>query len=98
MALSGWLQLLLFIGILAALTKPMGLYLEKVLDARGRTRLELPLGWLERFCYRLFAIDPLEEQGWKDYGVALLLFTVVTVLLSYGIMRLQGILPLNPQG
>jgi potassium-transporting ATPase potassium-binding subunit len=97
MTLSGWLQLLLFIGILATLTKPMGLYLEQVLDARGRTRLELPLGWLERFCYRLFTIDPHAEQSWKDYGVALLLFTVVTVLLSYGIMRLQGILPLNPQ-
>ncbi len=97
MSWSGWLELALFLGILAALTKPMGAYLVRVLDPQARTGLEIGLGWLERLCYRCFRIDHHEEQTWKQYGMAMLVFAIVTTLLSYAIMRLQGHLPLNPQ-
>ncbi len=96
MTWSGWLQLALFLGILVALTKPMGLYLMQVLDPAKKTFLEPVLGWFERLSYRLFRIDPLQEQTWKQYGIALLVFSAITTLLTYGIARLQLHLPLNP--
>ena len=97
MTTSGWLQLAVFLGVLLLLTKPLGRYLVQVLDPLGRTRLEPALRPLERLCYRLFGIDPLREQTWKEYGFALLVFSAVTALTTYGVMRLQDHLPLNPQ-
>ena len=95
---SGWLQLALFSLILLAVTKPMGLYLVRVLDANGRTWLDPVLKPVERLIYRLAGIDPASEQDWKGYAVSVLIFSVVTMLLTYVILRLQGVLPLNPQG
>src|SRR5580700_6518618 len=97
MTASGWLQLALYVLVLLLLTKPLGLYLVQVLDSKGRTRLEPVLGWFERLCYRLFGIDPHKEQTWRQYGVAMLVFTLVTVLATYGILRLQNHLWMNPQ-
>jgi len=95
---SGWTQLILFSVILLALTKPMGLYLVRVLDAEGRTFLDPALKPVERLIYRLAGIDPGREQDWKGYAVSVLIFSLVTMLLSYLILRLQYFLPLNPQG
>jgi K+-transporting ATPase ATPase A chain len=95
---SGWIQLILFSVILLALTKPMGLYLVRVLDAEGRTFLDPALKPVERLIYRLAGIDPTREQDWKGYAVSVLIFSLVTMLLTYLILRLQGVLPLNPQG
>ncbi|MFI5330293.1 MAG: potassium-transporting ATPase subunit KdpA [Desulfobaccales bacterium] len=95
---NGWAQLILFSVILLALTKPMGLYLVRVLDANGRTFLDPVLKPVERLIYRLTGIDPAKEQGWKGYAVSVLIFSLVTMLLTYLILRLQGVLPLNPQG
>src|SRR5208337_2912666 len=95
---SGWTQLILFSVILLALTKPMGLYLVRVLDAEGRTFLDPALKPVERLIYRLAGIDPSREQDWKGYAVSVLIFSLVTMLLAYLILRLQGVLPLNPQG
>ena len=95
---SGWTQLILFSVILLALTKPMGLYLVRVLDAEGRTFLDPALKPVERLIYRLAGIDPTREQDWKGYAVSVLIFSLVTMLLTYLILRLQGVLPLNPQG
>ena len=95
---SGWTQLILFGVILLALTKPMGLYLVRVLDAEGRTFLDPALKPVERLIYRLAGIDPTREQDWKGYAVSVLIFSLVTMLLTYLILRLQGVLPLNPQG
>jgi len=95
---SGWTQLILFSVILLALTKPMGLYLVQVLDANGRTFLDPLLKPVERLTYRLAGIDPTKEQDWKGYAVSVLIFSLVTMLLTYFILRLQYFLPLNPQG
>ena len=97
MTLSGWLQLLIFIGVLLLTTRPLGVYLVSVLDPRGKTIFDRVLGPIERFCYRFGGVDPLHEQSWKAYGVAALIFTGVTTVLTYVIMRVQDHLPLNPQ-
>src|SRR5690349_16320625 len=98
MQTSGWLQLALYVVALAAITKPMGLYLMRVLDANARTWLDPMLRPLERVTYRLMGVDPGKEHNWKQYTLAMLLFSMVSCLFTYGILRLQHLLPLNPQG
>jgi K+-transporting ATPase ATPase A chain len=94
---SGWLQLAIFVLALAAITKPLGLYLTQVLDANGRTWFDRVLGPLERLTYRLMGIDPRREHNWRQYTLAMLLFSLVSCLFTYAILRLQHLLPLNPQ-
>ncbi len=95
---SGWLQLALYVVALGVITKPMGLYLLQVLDANGRTWFDPVLGPLERLTYRLMGVDSSKEQDWKQYTLAMLLFSLVSLLFTYAILRLQHLLPLNPQG
>jgi K+-transporting ATPase ATPase A chain len=95
---SGWIQLAVYIVALVLITKPMGLYLMQVLDANGRTWLDLVLRPLERGTYRVLCVDPDKEQNWKQYAFAMLMFSLVGCLFTYAILRLQNILPLNPQG
>ena len=95
---SGWIQLALYVGALALLTKPMGLYLMQVLDAKGRTWFDPLLRPLERVTYKLMGVRDGEEQDWRQYTWAMLLFSLVGVLFTYVILRLQNHLPLNPQG
>jgi K+-transporting ATPase ATPase A chain len=97
MQTSGWLQLTLFVIALAAITKPMGLYLVRVLDANGKTWLDPVLGPLERLTYRVMGVDSRKEHDWKQYTLAMLLFSLVGCLFTYVILRLQHRLPLNPQ-
>jgi potassium-transporting ATPase potassium-binding subunit len=94
---SDWLQFALYVGALAVVTKPMGLYLLRVLDAQGRTWLDPVLRPLERVTYRLMGVHADQEQDWKQYTLALLLFSGVGCLFTYAILRLQHWLPLNPQ-
>ena len=94
---SGWIQLALFVALLAALTKPMGLYLLRVLDASGKTWLDPVVRPLERLTYRLLGVDSTREQSWQHYTFAMLLFSAVSCLFTYAILRLQHLLPLNPQ-
>src|SRR6266567_1392032 len=94
---SDWLQLLLYVVALAAITKPMGLYLVHVLDANGRTWFDPVLRPLERLTYRLIGVDSSKEHDWKQYTRAMLLFSLVGCLFTYAILRLQHLLPLNPQ-
>jgi K+-transporting ATPase ATPase A chain len=98
MDLYGWIQLTLYMLVLLALTKPLGLYLVQVMDAEGQTFLDPVLRPLERVLYRFFGLDPKKEQDWKGYTFSLLLFSLVGLLFTYGILRLQHLLPLNPQG
>src|SRR5271170_5387542 len=93
-----WLQLAIYVALLALITKPMGLYLCRVLDARGKTWLDPILKPLERLTYWLLGVDPEKEQDWKLYTFAMLLFSLVSCLFTYAILRLQKYLPLNPQG
>ena len=98
MDLYGWIQLTLYMLVLLALTKPIGLYLVQVMDAEGKTFLDPVLRPLERVLYRFFGLDPKKEQDWKGYTFSLLLFSLVGLLFTYFILRLQHLLPLNPQG
>jgi K+-transporting ATPase ATPase A chain len=98
MQFSGWLELSVFCILLFALTKPLGLYLVRVLDPQGRTFLDPGLKPVEGLIYRFTGIDPAQEQDWVRYALSVLLFSVVTMLTTYAILRLQGLLPLNPQG
>ena len=98
MNLSGWIQLALYILVLLLLTKPVGLYLIRVLDAGGRTFLDPALRPVERLLYRLLGLNPKKEQDWKQYTLSLLAFSLAGLLFTYAILRLQHVLPLNPQG
>ena len=97
MDLYGWIQLALFLGLLLLVTRPMGVYLYRVLDPQGKTYLDPVLKPVERLFYRLMRIDPMSEQDWKRYAVSLLLFSLVGTVFTYAILRLQHLLPLNPQ-
>ena len=94
----GWIQLALFVGLLLALTKPMGVYLNRVLDVDGKTFLDPIMRPVERLFYFLLGIDPRKEQDWKQYSFSLIAFSLVGALFTYAILRLQHLLPLNPQG
>jgi len=98
---SGWIQFILYVGILLAITKPLGLYLCKVLDVDGRTFLDPVFKPLERLTYKLISVDAKKEQDWKEYTIAMLLFSLVGMLFTYAILRLQAVLPFqsffNPQ-
>jgi K+-transporting ATPase ATPase A chain len=95
---NDWLQLVLFVGLLALITKPIGLYLTEVLDPHGKTWLDPLVRPFEKFTYRLMGVDPAKEHNWKGYTIAMLVFSAVGVLFTYAILRLQHLLPLNPQG
>jgi K+-transporting ATPase ATPase A chain len=93
-----WLQLGLFVAMLALITKPMGLFLGQVLDVKGRTWFDSIFKPLEKITYRLMGVNAEREQDWKQYTIAMLLFSAVSCLFTYAILRLQNHLPLNPQG
>jgi len=97
MNISGWIQLAFFIGVLLLITKPLGIYLYQVLDSEGKTFLDPVVKPFERLTYRLCGVDPEKEQTWIHYTIAMLIFSTVTMIFSYAIMRLQNLLPLNPQ-
>jgi K+-transporting ATPase ATPase A chain len=96
MDLAGGLQFALLFGLLAALTKPVGLYLVRVLQPDGRTWLDRPLKPLERALFRGLGVDPKEEQDWRRYARSLFVFSFAGLLLTYAVLRLQHLLPLNP--
>src|SRR5262245_19335719 len=96
MTVNGVLQILLFFGIVLALTKPLGVYMVRVFN-RERTFLDPILGPIERLIYRMSGVKPDVEQHWTTYTVAMLLFNVVGLLALYAMQRLQQLLPLNPQ-
>jgi K+-transporting ATPase ATPase A chain len=97
MQASGWTQFAVYLVVLALITKPMGLYLLRVLDVNGRTWLDPILRPLERGTYRVMRVDPNKEHDWKQYTLAMLVFSLVGCLFTYAILRLQYFLPINPQ-
>ncbi len=97
MTFSGWALILTFIALTAAIAKPMGLWLFALYEGRA-TPLHRLLGPVERGLYRLSGIDPNEEQGWRRYALHMLLFNLVLLMFTYAVLRLQGVLPVNPQG
>ena len=78
------------------MAKPLGWYMARVYEGKP-CGLDRALGWLERGIYRLAGVDPQQEMGWRQYAVAVLLFNAIGFLAVYALLRLQGVLPLNPQ-
>ncbi|HEU0066419.1 MAG TPA: potassium-transporting ATPase subunit KdpA [Sphingomonas sp.] len=97
MTLQGWFLILSFVGILLALTKPVGLWLFALYEGR-RTPLHVVFGPVERGFYAAAGIDPKAEQGWRRYALHMLMFNVALMAFTYAVLRLQGVLPGNPQG
>ena len=94
---DGVLYILVFFFILLAITKPLGIYMQRIF-AGERTFLHPLLRPLERFIYLVCGIREETEQRWTQYAASLLAFSLVSFLFVSAIQRLQGILPLNPMG
>jgi len=92
MTTNGWLQIAFFSIALLLVTKPLGIYVFKVYD--GSMRWLRPL---ERVIYRVGGVDPDEDQHWTRYAASMLIFSAASMLLTYAVLRLQHLLPLNPQ-
>ncbi|MBK7704349.1 MAG: potassium-transporting ATPase subunit KdpA [Acidobacteria bacterium] len=97
MTLNGILQILAFLFVLTLLTKPMGIYLTRVFDGE-KTVFDPILGRFERLIYAVCRIRPGSEMNWKQYGTAVIVFSLMSTLAVFAIQRLQYYLPLNPQG
>jgi potassium-transporting ATPase potassium-binding subunit len=93
---NGWFQILFFLLVVLALTKPLGLFMTRVFN-REKTFLDPVLRPIEKLVYRLTGVDETTEMGWKEYAGAMLIFSGVTMALTYLIERIQNWLPLNPQ-
>ena len=96
MTVNGWLQILLFLALIAAVTKPLGIFMARVFG-REKTFMDPVLRPVERLLYRVTRVDETHEMRWTEYAVSMLLFSVVSMLVLYLIQRVQGLLPFNPQ-
>jgi len=97
MTLNGWIQIAIYCAIVVALTKPFGGFMTRVF-AGERTWLTPIFRPIERALYGIAGVDEKEDQHWTAYAVSMLLFNAAGFLLLYLIQRVQGMLPLNPQG
>jgi K+-transporting ATPase ATPase A chain len=96
MTANGWIQILLFLGLILALTKPLGVFMARVFN-RERTFFDPIARPVERLLYRVTGVDENHEMRWTEYAVAMLMFSGVSMLLLYLIERVQQWLPWNPQ-
>ena len=97
MTMSGWGLILIFTALTALLARPVGQWLFAIYEGR-ETPLHRLLGPIERGFYRASGIDPAREQNWLTYALHMLAFQIVLTLLTYVILRLQAVLPMNPRG
>ena len=96
MTANGWLQFVVFSAILLASVRPVGAYLARVLEGE-RTWLDPLLRPIERLIYKLSGVEADHEMNWREYAFAMLGFSAISLLMTYGIERLQALLPWNPQ-
>jgi len=96
MTANGWLQIIVYLAVILAITKPIGVFMARVFS-RERTFLDPVLRPVERLLYRLTLVDEEHEMRWTEYAFAMLLFSGVSMLVLYLIERTQQMLPLNPQ-
>ncbi len=96
MTANGWLQIALFLLLIFAVTKPLGVFMARVFN-REKTFMDSVLRPIERLLYRVTGVDEAHEMRWNEYAIAMLLFSVVSMILLYAIQRLQGFLLWNPQ-
>ena len=96
MTANGYLQFALYLGVLLALVKPLGAYMARIYEGQPAllNRIGAPF---EQLIYRVCGVRSDEEMNWKQYAVAMLIFSVIGTLSVYALQRLQGLLPLNPQ-
>ncbi|QDH74442.1 potassium-transporting ATPase subunit KdpA [Brevundimonas sp. M20] len=97
MTLQGWAEIALTLGLACLLGWPIGIYMSRVWNGE-RTWLDPVLKPIEAVFYKAAGVDPARSQGWPGYAGALLAFNLTGFLLLFAILRLQGILPMNPQG
>src|SRR5947207_411217 len=97
MTVKGWLQIGVYLLAILAVTPLLGRFMTRVFN-RERTWLDPVLAPLERLIYRSTGVDDAREMRWTEYAVAMLLFSVVSLMVLYLIQRLQHALPWNPQG
>jgi len=96
MTFNGWFQIVVFFLVILAITKPLGVYMHRVYEGEHPPLPRL-LGRFERLLLRLSGVKPGETQRWQQYTAYLLAFSLFGVLVTYGLQRLQHLLPLNPQ-
>jgi potassium-transporting ATPase potassium-binding subunit len=96
MTAYGWFQILLFLALILAITKPFGAFMARVFN-RERTFLDPAVRPVERLVYRLTRVDEDREMKWTEYAISMLLFSAVSMLVLYLIQRFQQVLPWNPQ-
>jgi K+-transporting ATPase ATPase A chain len=96
MTANGWLQIGLFVLAIFLVTKPLGVFMVRVFE-REKTWLDPILGPVERLIYRVSGVDEAQEMRWTEYGVAMLTFSGISMLLLYLLERVQLWLPFNPQ-
>jgi K+-transporting ATPase ATPase A chain len=96
MTINGWLQIFVFLGLIFAVTKPLGVFMTRVF-AGERTFADPLLRPIERLLYRVTGVDPSHEMHWTEYATTMLVFSAVSMLVLYLIERIQGVLPFNPQ-
>jgi K+-transporting ATPase ATPase A chain len=94
---SGMLQMILYVAVLLLAAKPLGAYMARVY-AGEPTWMAKAVGPLERLAYRAGGVDERTDMSWVRYAVAVMLFNILGLLVVYALQRLQGVLPLNPQG
>jgi K+-transporting ATPase ATPase A chain len=97
MTTNSLIQLVTFAVALLALVKPLGAYMARVYEGKPLFGLDRLLGPIERLIYRACGVHPGGEMNWRAYSLALLVFNLLGLLVVYGIQRLQGLLPLNPE-
>jgi K+-transporting ATPase ATPase A chain len=97
MNIQGWAEIVFTIGLAVGLGWPLGIYMGRVWEGKS-TWLDPVLRPVERLFYGLSGVDPGKGQGWVAYAIAMMMFNAVGFVLLYAILRLQGALPLNPQG
>jgi len=97
MTTNGVFQFVFFFGVLLLIMKPLGSYMARVYDGK-RLWLDRVLGPVERITYRVSGVRADDEMDWKQYAGTLLAFSLIGMLVLYGLQRLQGWLPFNPQG
>ena len=96
MTVNGWVQIVVFLLLVLAVTKPVGVFITRVFN-RERTFMNPVLRPIERLIYKLCFVDENHEMRWTEYAFAMLLFSAVSMLLLYLMQRVQGYLPLNTQ-
>ena len=96
MTANGWLQIFLFLLLVFLVAKPMGVFMTRVFN-REKTFLDPALRPIERLLYRVTGVDENHEMRWTEYAIAMLLFSMASMVVLYLMERLQGYLPFNPQ-